>query len=89
MTVRESRLLWDPEINSVAEKRNVVLTIAHGFAEQWLGNLVTKKFWSHLWLTDGFANLFQYIGTDLVSGFFRLLTIFDAKNELCFRFSTY
>jgi aminopeptidase N len=33
-------------------------TIAHEMAHQWFGDAVTEREWSHLWLSEGFADYF-------------------------------
>lgn len=63
---KEPYLLYNTSHNSFAEERQVAVTITHEFAHQYFGNLVTPKWWSNVWLSEGFANLFENIAADWV-----------------------
>lgn len=64
VTYRESALLVDEENSSASNKQWVALVIAHELAHQWFGNLVTMKWWTHLWLNEGFASYIEYLAVD-------------------------
>ncbi|OLY84437.1 Puromycin-sensitive aminopeptidase [Smittium mucronatum] len=54
---------------SMAEKYNTVRMICHETAHHWVGNLVSIKNWSDLWLNEGIANWIQnYCADSILSG---------------------
>src|SRR3989338_2968670 len=64
ITYRESALLVDENHSSLSNKQWVAIIIAHEIAHQWFGNLVTMKWWTHLWLNEGFASYIEYLAID-------------------------
>lgn len=40
------------------------VVVIHELAHQWFGDLVTCKYWSHLWLNEGFATYFESLYLD-------------------------
>lgn len=70
-------LIFNENTDTFNSKTGIALTVAHELSHQWFGNMVTTKWWTHVWLNEGFATLFEHIGVNLV-GF---------SNEILFPFA--
>lgn len=64
ITYREALLLFDNNTSSAFHKDSIASVIAHELAHQWFGNLVTMKWWTDLWLNEGFATHMAGLAVD-------------------------
>lgn len=55
MTFREELVLVDSTSASAEARRGQIGIIAHELAHQWLGNVVSPRWWDDLWLNEGLA----------------------------------
>jgi len=76
VTYRELRFFYDAAVTEYYLQTSIITVIAHEFAHQWFGNLVGPQWWDYIWLNEGFANLFEHIGTDLVYPNWRIMDYF-------------
>ncbi len=74
VTYRETALLVDPVNSSASARQRVAEVIDHELAHQWFGNLVTMRWWTDLWLNEGFAS---YMGPKAVHDQFPEWKIWD------------
>lgn len=78
VTYRESCMLVDPDNTSLPTKQYVAMVVAHELAHQWFGNLVTMRWWTDLWLNEGFASWIEYLAVDAIFPEWHMWTQFHA-----------
>ncbi|XP_042862506.1 aminopeptidase N-like [Penaeus japonicus] len=81
ITCRESLFLVDPANSSATQQRNLARLMSHEMAHQWFGNLVTPKWWTDLWLSEGFATYMANVAIDQLEPNWGLLDGFVVEQQ--------
>ncbi|XP_076022170.1 glutamyl aminopeptidase [Genypterus blacodes] len=82
ITYRETNLLYDESQSSSYNKQRVASVIAHELVHQWFGNIVTMDWWDDLWLNEGFASFFEYVGVEEAEPTWRMRDIMIISDVL-------
>jgi len=64
VTFRPAALLTYTDYSAETDKDYVAAVVSHELAHQFFGNLCTTKWWNTIWLNEGIATYFEYLGID-------------------------
>jgi puromycin-sensitive aminopeptidase len=81
ITYREHTLLVDEDNTTLGTKQYVAMVVAHELAHQWFGNLVTMRWWTDLWLNEGFASWIEYLAVDHLFPEWEMWTQFNVDEQ--------
>ncbi|XP_077355556.1 thyrotropin-releasing hormone-degrading ectoenzyme-like isoform X1 [Festucalex cinctus] len=62
----EQKILLDAQVSSSSYQMELTMVVVHEICHQWFGDLVTPAWWEDVWLKEGFAHYFEYVGTDFL-----------------------
>ncbi|XP_061617702.1 thyrotropin-releasing hormone-degrading ectoenzyme-like isoform X3 [Phyllopteryx taeniolatus] len=62
----EQKILLDARVSSASYRMELTMVVVHEICHQWFGDLVTPVWWEDVWLKEGFAHYFEYVGTDFL-----------------------
>ncbi|XP_057710612.1 thyrotropin-releasing hormone-degrading ectoenzyme isoform X1 [Corythoichthys intestinalis] len=62
----EQKILLDARVSSSSYQMELTMVVVHEICHQWFGDLVTPVWWEDVWLKEGFAHYFEYVGTDFL-----------------------
>ena len=79
-TYREQYLLYNNKKSTVNTQTSIANIIAHEYCHQWFGNLVAVKWWTWLWLKEGFATMFSYKATDQAYPEWDIMQLFHSSD---------
>lgn len=81
ITFREQTMLVDPQNTTLTSKQYVAMVVAHELAHQWFGNLVTMRWWTDLWLNEGFASWIEFLAVDHIFPEWEMWTQFAVDEQ--------
>ncbi|KAK2586530.1 hypothetical protein KPH14_011422 [Odynerus spinipes] len=89
ITFREDSILVPDKKHLIEVKQGFARIASHEVAHQWFGNLVTPKWWSDVWLKEGFSSFFGIMALSMVDSFSSMQDMLTAQyHEMFEREST-